>query len=132
MEFDEALCADFVLVYGLMYHLENPIHALRLASQLARKHILIETQVFPFDISGRLEDGYYTVQRAVRGVFSLSVDASHIPTGGSTDLALVPSLNALLFLMKTFGFREVEVLESDAGDYEQFQRASRVVVYGSK
>jgi len=132
MDLDKALCADFVLVYGLMYHLEDPIHALRLASELCRKHILIETQVFPYDISGRIEDGYYQEQRAVHGVFSLSVDSSSNPVGGSTDLALVPSLNALLFLLKTFGFREVTVLEFDPTEYEQFRRGARVVVYGRK
>src|SRR5258708_19354853 len=95
MDLDKALCSDFVLVYGLMYHLEDPIHALRLASELCRKHILIETQVFPYDISGRIEDGYYQVQRPVQGLFSLSVTYSAHPIGGSTDLALVPSLNAL-------------------------------------
>src|SRR6185312_4144863 len=59
MQFDRSLSADFVLVFGLMYHLENPIHVLRLASQLCRQHILVETQVFPYDVTGRLEDGSY-------------------------------------------------------------------------
>jgi tRNA (mo5U34)-methyltransferase len=92
MEFDQSLVADFVLVYGLIYHLENPIHAIRLASQLCRKHILVETQVFPYNISGMLEDGNYTNLRRVEGVFSLSPDYSHGREGGSTDIALVPSL----------------------------------------
>lgn len=124
--------ADFVLVYGLLYHLEDPIHTLRLAAALARKHILIETQVFPYDITGPLEDGHYTRQRPVQGVFSLSADYAAHREGGSTDLALVPSLNALLFLMKTFGFTEIEVLKPDPDDYEQFTRGARVVVYGAK
>jgi ubiquinone/menaquinone biosynthesis C-methylase UbiE len=132
MRYDQGLCADFVLVYGLMYHLENPIHALRLAAELSRKHLLIETQVFPYDVSGRIEDGHYQWQRAVEGVFSLSTDYSKHREGGSTDLALVPSLNALLFLLRTFGFEKVRVLEPDPDDYEQFRRGSRVVVYGSK
>ena len=132
MTHDDQLCADLVLVYGLIYHLENPIHTLRLAAGLSRKHILIETQVFPYDVSGRLEDGHYQWQRAVEGVFSLSSDYSQAREGGSTDLALVPSLNALLFLLRTFGFQDLHVLEPDPGDYEQFRRGSRVVVYGSK
>ena len=132
MPHDEALCADLVLVYGLIYHLENPIHALRLAAGLSRRHILIETQVFPYDVSGRIEDGHYLWQRAVHGVFSLSGDYSTTREGGSTDLALVPSLSALLFLLRSFGFQTLHVLEADANDYEQFRRGSRVVVYGSK
>ena len=132
MRYDPAMEADFVLLFGLLYHLENPIHALRLASQLARKHILIETQVFPFDIAGMVEDGYYLVQREVHGVFSLSLDYPQGREGGSTTIALVPSINALLFLLKEFGFRHVQVIDPDSADYEQFRRRSRVVVYGRK
>jgi tRNA (mo5U34)-methyltransferase len=132
MRASECELADFVLVYGLLYHVENPIHTLRLASQLSRKHILIETQVFPYDISGPIEDGNFLAQRPVCGVFSLSADYSHHREGGSTDIALVPSLNALVFLLKTFGFSTVEVLKFDRHNYEQFYRGSRVIVYGTK
>lgn len=132
MEFDQSLVADFVLVYGLIYHLENPIYTIRLASQLSRKHILVETQVFPYDISGMLEDGHYINLRRVEGVFSLSPDYSHGREGGSTDIALVPSLNSLLYLLKNFGFSEVSVLPSSPTDYEQFRRRNRAIVYGKK
>jgi hypothetical protein len=132
IEIDDRWKSDFVLVYGLLYHLENPVQVIRLASQLARKHILIETQIFPYDISGRLEDGNYRWQREVQGVFSLSVDYAARREGGSTDIALVPSLNALVFLLKNFGFNRIEVLPSADDDYEQFRRGARVVVYGQK
>jgi tRNA (mo5U34)-methyltransferase len=132
LSFSEDLRAEFVLVYGLLYHLENPIQTLRLASRLSRKHILIETQVFPFDVTGKIEDGHYLWQRDLCGVFGLAPDYSHNREGGSTDLALVPSLNALLFLLRTFGFDETCVIAPDQDDYEQYRRGSRVVVYGSK
>jgi hypothetical protein len=132
MTYDPSMQADFVLLFGLLYHLENPIHALRLASDLASKHILIESQIFPYDIAGRVEDGCYLWQRAVHGIFSLSLDYPKGREGGSTTIALVPSLNALLFLLNEFGFRSLQVIDPDADDYEQFSRRSRVVVYGSK
>lgn len=130
--FDAGLSADFVVCYGLLYHLENPIHTIRLASQLARKHILIETQVYPHEVSGLLEDGHYLWQRPIEGVFALTADYSQAREGGSTDIALVPSLNALVSLLRTFGFKEIHVLPRQQGDYEQFARGSRVIVYGSK
>jgi tRNA (mo5U34)-methyltransferase len=132
LPFDAKLCADFVLVYGLIYHMEDPIHVLRLASQLCRKHILVETQVFPYEISGRIEDGHYQWQRAVNGVFALVPDYPDGAEGGSTELALVPSLNALIFLLKTFGFERTEVIAPFPDDYEQFRRGARVIVYGRK
>lgn len=132
MEFDERLCADFVLVYGLLYHMESPIRVLRLASQLSRRHILVETQLFPYDVGGRIEDGSYFNQRAVEGVFALTPDYPLGREGGSTDVALVPSLNALLYLLRTFGFHNLQVIGPDPDDYEQYRRGSRAVVYGSK
>jgi ubiquinone/menaquinone biosynthesis C-methylase UbiE len=124
--------ADLVLVYGLLYHVENPIHVLRLASRLCREHILIESQVSTFDLSGRIEDGHYRWQRSIEGLFTLAADYSYHREGGSTDLALIPSLTALQFLLRQFGFDAIEVLPSDPSDYEQFRRGSRVVVYGRK
>lgn len=132
MPYDPAQTADFVLLYGLIYHLENPVHTLRLASQMTRRHILIETQVFPYDISGLIEDGFFTNQRRLEGVFGVAPDYSWGREGGSTDIALIPSLNALLFLMRGFGFTKIEVLPRDPADYEQFARGTRVVVYGQK
>ena len=132
LSFDPALRADFVLVYGLIYHLEDPIGLLRLASRLCRTHILVETQVFPYDISGMVENGAYDSQRPVAGVFALTADNPASPEGGTTELALVPSLNALLSLLRGFGFAEIEVLPPAPGDYEQFRRGSRVIVYGRK
>jgi tRNA (mo5U34)-methyltransferase len=131
-EFDEKWCSDFVLVYGLIYHMENPVHVLRLASQFCRRHILVETQLFPFDISGRVEDGSYQNQRAVNGVFALTPDYPARREGGSTGFALIPSLNAVISLLKAFGFEEVRALPPEEGDYEQFRRSSRVIVYGRK
>jgi hypothetical protein len=124
--------ADLVLVYGLLYHLENPIHALRLASNLCREHILIETQVSTFDLSGKIEDGHYRWQRDIQGLFTLAADYAQGREGGSTDIALIPSLNAVVFLLRQFGFETIEVLPADPNDYEQFKRRSRVVVYGRK
>jgi tRNA (mo5U34)-methyltransferase len=132
MEFDPRSAADFVLVYGLIYHLENPIQVIRLASQLCRKHLLLETQVFPYQLSGTIEDGYYTNERAVEGVFALTRDYSARREGGSTDIALVPSLNSVVWLLQVFGFTETFVVPSGPDDYEQFRRGRRVVIYAAK
>src|SRR4051812_3884803 len=87
---------------------------------------------FPMPISGNIEDGSYDNLRPVNGVFALCPDYPAGREGGSTELALVPSLNALLFLLGTFGFSEVEVLAPEPDDYEQFRRGSRVMIYGRK
>jgi tRNA (mo5U34)-methyltransferase len=109
-----------------------PIHTLRLAACLCRKHLLIETQVFPHDLAGLVEDGSYRNQRPVHGVFALAPDNPGLSVGGSTDLALMPSLNALIFLLQALGFSNTQVPPPLPDDYEQYQRGSRIVVYAGK
>jgi tRNA (mo5U34)-methyltransferase len=128
----EAMGADFVLAYGVAYHFEDPIGFLRLASQLARKHILVETQVFPYRLGGQIEGGHYNNMRPVHGMFALVGDEPHSVMGGASDLRLIPSLDALLFLLEKFGFTTLRPLTFAADDYEQYVRGSRVIVYGGK
>jgi tRNA (mo5U34)-methyltransferase len=124
--------ADFVLCFGLLYHVENPIEILRKMALLAKKAVCIETQVLPYDLSGTIEDGSYLWQRELNGLFGLCLDYSHRPEGGLTDLALVPSRQALEFLLKQFGFKRVNFYSPEPTDYEQFVRGQRVVVFAEK
>lgn len=51
---------------------------------------------------------------------------------GVTDLALVPSPNALDFLLRQFGFRVVHFYTPKPDDYEQFVRKQRVIILAEK
>lgn len=124
--------ADFVLCFGLLYHVENPIQILRKLALLANKAVCIETQVMPFNLSGAIEDGSYLWQRELNGLFGLCVDYSYRAEGGLTDLALVPSRQALEFLLKQFGFKTVNFYNPEPSDYEQFVRGHRVIVFAEK
>lgn len=131
-QWNEKQSADFVLCFGLLYHVENPIQIMRKLAVLTRKSLCIETQVLPYDQTGPIEDGSYLWQRDINGLFGLCVDYSHRPEGGITDLALVPSRHALEFLLKQFGFKTVEFYKPSADDYEQFSRHHRVIVFAEK
>ncbi|SDW09996.1 Ubiquinone/menaquinone biosynthesis C-methylase UbiE [Nitrosomonas eutropha] len=124
--------ADFVLCYGLLYHVENPIEVLRKISALARRAVCIETQVLPFSLSCPIEDGSYQWQRDIHGLFGLCVDYSQSPEGGITDLALIPSKNGLEFLLRQFGFNSVSYYDPELVDYEQFVRGHRIIVFAEK
>ena len=65
-------------------------------------------------------------------ISSLSTTFRTIVRAGSAEFALIPSTNAIMFLLRRFGFEHVEVLPPDDGDYEQFARFSRVLIYGCK
>ena len=124
--------ADFVLLYGLLYHAENPIEMLRKVAKLARKTLCIETQVLPFDISGFVEDGNYSWQREIKGLFGLCIDYSERAEGGMTDLALIPSKNGLEFLLGQLDFKSVFFYVPEHSDYEQFVRGHRVIIFAEK
>ncbi len=129
---DESQNADLVLCLGLLYHVENPIPVLRKLASLAKMEMCIETQVLPFQIQGHVEDGSYLSRRDLNGVFGLCADYSDKPEGGLTDLALVPSRDALEYLLRVFGFETIEFYKPDLDDYEQFVRNHRVIIFAKK
>ena len=123
---------DFVLCFGLLYHAENPIQIIRKLAALAGRALCIETQVLPYDISGRIEDGSYQWQRDLNGLFGVCADYPDRSEGGMTGIALVPSRAAVEFLLRHFGFAKIEVYAPSPGDYEQFVRGSRIIVIAER
>jgi ubiquinone/menaquinone biosynthesis C-methylase UbiE len=123
---------DFVLCFGLLYHIENPVEVIRKLADLTKKAICIESQVLPIDSTMQIEDGYYTNQRETKGMFGLCMDYPDSKEGGLTELALVPSRDALVSLLGVFGFTRIRFYEPVEGDYEQFVRGHRVILYAEK
>ncbi len=114
---------------GLLYHLENPVGALRLARVLCRDLFVIETQVVP-GMSGMVDFGSYRFVRPLKGSFGLidELDETHGPEAGATGICLVPSVEALTWLLEKVGFRDVTVLRPPADAYEQLLYGKRVMV----
>jgi SAM-dependent methyltransferase len=124
--------ADFVLCFGLLYHVENPVTVFRDLARLARSAICIETQVLPVDMETSIEDGNYTSQRSVQGLFGVCEDYSASKEGGLTDIALVPSRKAVEYCLRTIGFPRVQYFRPSPDDYEQFVRGHRVVLIAER
>jgi hypothetical protein len=124
---------DIVLMFGLIYHLENPIAAIRVARALTRRICLIETQIAP-NLTGNVEWGCNRYIKPLVGVLAVVdewEDLHHATAqAGLADIALVPSLEGLLWIMKRAGFSRVEVVPPHAGAYEQLARGHRVIVAG--
>jgi tRNA (mo5U34)-methyltransferase len=120
---------DVVLMMGLLYHLENPIGALRACRALCRNLCLIETQVVP-GMSGWVDYGGYQYVRPLKGSFGIidEMDDTHGPEASITGICLVPSLEALLWILDKVGFSRVTVLEPPADAYEQLLHHKRVMV----
>jgi ubiquinone/menaquinone biosynthesis C-methylase UbiE len=120
---------DVVLMMGLLYHLENPVGALRTCRALCRKLCLIETQIVP-GMSGWVDYGGYQYVRPLKGSFGIIDETAdtHGPEASITGICLVPSLEALLWILEKVGFSRVSVLEPPANAYEQLLHHKRVMV----
>ena len=120
---------DVVLMMGLLYHLENPVGALRTCRALCRSICLIETQVVP-GMSGWVDYGGYQYVRPLKGSFGIidETGETHGPEASITGICLVPSLEALLWILEKVGFSQVTVLEPPADAYEQLLHHKRVMV----
>ncbi len=120
---------DLVLCLGLIYHLENPVGALRVARSLTRGLCLIETQVAP-GLSGWIDYGHHSFVKPIIGSFAIvdETEETHGPETSTTGICLVPSLDALLWILRKVGFARAEVLPVPVGGYEQLQHHKRVMV----
>ena len=120
---------DVVLMLGLLYHLENPIGALRTCRELCSNLCIIETQIVP-GMSGYVDYGSYQYVRPLKGSFGIidETDDTHGPEASITGICLVPSLEALLWTLKKVGFSDVSVLEPPEDAYEQLRYHKRVMV----
>lgn len=120
---------DLVLMFGLLYHLENPVGALRVARSLTRRACLIETQVVPH-LSGMVDWGSCEYVRPLKGCFGIidEVDETHAPEASVTGVCLAPSTQGLLWLLRAVGFRAAHVLPVPADGYEQLRHGKRVMV----
>ena len=123
--------ADIVLMLGLLYHLENPVAAIRTAYKYCRKVCLIETQVGPH-LSGMLDWGSYHFVRPIRGAFTVidETDDTHGNEASTDGICLAPSAETLLWIMRKVGFKDVSLITPAEDAYEQHLHQKRVVAVG--
>lgn len=122
---------DVVLMFGLIYHLENPIGALRIAQALTAKGgvCLVETQIVP-GLSGWVDYGSYRFVRPLKGSFGIidETEETHGPEASTTGICLVPSLEALFWILRKIGFDRVEQVPVPENGYEQLRYHKRSMV----
>lgn len=123
--------AELVLCFGVLYHVENPISFLRKISSLSQKYCIIETQIIAPSCP-HIEDGTYKSTRQSVGTFALTTDYPEEDLGGQTDLAMVPDINSVLYMLDYLGFKNIELYKPSDTDYEQFKRNQRVIIYAER
>lgn len=122
---------DVTLLFGILYHLENPIGVLRLCHALTKRVCLIETQIAPH-LAGPTDWGSHLFTQQILGCFAIVDETDNLARDDKeaniTPISLFPSLPALLWLLTKVGFKRAQVIEPPPDAYEQFRSGKRVIV----
>ena len=122
---------DVVLMFGILYHVPDLIGALRNARAVTGGVCLIETQIAP-ELPGYTEWGSSEWTRKIHGCLALVDEADDIAAGnleaGVSSMSMVPSLNALLYLLGRVGFEKFTMLDPGPDAHEQHRRGQRVML----
>ena len=139
LELDPAQLGQFdvVLVLGLIYHLENPVGALRTARALTRGTGVVESQLTAHHEPIRLGWGETDVFREARGHWAAVVEPAEEQVDEGNPLAsfggvvsLVPNRAALVEGMEVAGFRDVRMLDAPTGSSAQYVEGHRGIAAG--
>ncbi len=126
---------DLCLFLGVLYHLENPILALRQVSRATREVCIVETQVVE-EVEGTTEWGAQAWTRPYQGILALIDESGEFynqnAETGASPIATCPSRKALNFMLRQAGFRRTEILDPPADAFEQHRRGKRVVCVAYK
>jgi tRNA (mo5U34)-methyltransferase len=119
------------LCLGLLYHLENPMDALRRLRAVTRELCVIDTQVLrkssPVTTAWIAEDNLIETEDVV-GIIE-EKDAIWNPVASVTGMSLVVNRSALLTMLRHAGFREVEQVAPYPGCFQPYATHDRVVLF---
>jgi tRNA (mo5U34)-methyltransferase len=128
---------DVVLVLGLIYHLENPVGALRVARALTRGTAVVESQLTAHDDPIRLGWGATGVFRSAPGHWAAVLEPADEQQDDGNPLAsfggvvsLVPNRTALVEALDVAGFRDVRMLDAPAHLNPQYVEGHRGIAVG--
>ena len=121
---------DLTLLFGVLYHVEDPMLCLRQMAAVTGDLCLIETQVVD-EVEGYAEWGSRDWKHPFHGILALIDDSRDVVRDarqtGLTSLSACPSVKALLYMLEVAGFARAKILKPPPGAYEQHARGQRVV-----
>lgn len=122
---------DVVLLLGLVYHLENPVGAVRVAKSLTRGTCVVESQLTRQNEPIEHGWGVTDVMVSEEGSFAVfpETDSEVNPLSSTPGiLSLVPNRVALRQMCEASGFAEVEFLTAAEGLNPQYVGGDRGIV----
>lgn len=128
---------DVVLVLGLIYHLEDPIGALRISHALTRRLTVVESQLTASDEPIRVGCGQTDVfletlahWAAIFEPAPEQADDGNPRSSFGGVLSLVPNRTALLQAMEVIGYRKVRTLAVPSHLNRQYVEGNRAIAVG--
>jgi len=119
--------ADLVLFLGILYHLDNPLQAIRKIRSLTKNLCILETQVAKLNPELECCWGSDPQNRKGPALALIESDKGHV--GSNKPLVLVPTLNALYRMLYASGFERLFLGIPTETMEEQFQNFDRVVIF---
>ncbi|HVN78456.1 MAG TPA: class I SAM-dependent methyltransferase [Terriglobia bacterium] len=125
---------DLTLFLGILYHIENPMGALRLLSKITRRLSVIETQLTRQNTPVSSGWGQTSVTLELDGVLALNqetdMDQNNLAALGS--LSLIPNASAVRQMLFAAGFSHVLQAAAKPGLNPQYVRNDRAVFFAMK
>jgi tRNA (mo5U34)-methyltransferase len=122
---------DVVLMLGLVYHLEDPVGAVRRAHALTRSLCVLESQLTRQDrpiIHGNgLPEALFTADASFAAVVETDAEQNQLASAPGI-LSLIPNRAALEQMARVAGFEHVELAPPRADHDRQYGRGDRAVL----
>jgi tRNA (mo5U34)-methyltransferase len=127
---------DVVLMLGLIYHLENPVGAVRVAHSLTRSLCVIESQLTrqtkPIEHGWGVTDAIVAAEPSFAGFVEPDADINPIASVAETPImSLIPNRAAFEQMAEVAGFERVEVLSAEPGMNPQYVGGDRAILLAS-
>jgi hypothetical protein len=124
---------DVVLMLGLIYHVENPVGAFRIARALTGSLLVVETQLTQQREPILAANGGAGMYQPRPGSFAVwheeDQETNPVASYGSV-LSLIPNEAALLEMARVAGFRDCTIPEASPHHEQQYRDRERVVMIG--
>jgi hypothetical protein len=122
---------DVVLCLGLVYHLENPVGAIRIARAVTRGMCVIESQLTrQTDVivhgNGR-SNQYEETSASFAAVVETDHETNLLASAGGV-VSLIPNRSALIQAVEVAGFQKLEVAAPAPGHNRQYVLGDRAVL----
>lgn len=131
---DPPNCYDLTLFLGLLYHLENPMGALRILHRITRRMCVVETQLTRQQapvVSGWGQAGKFLELPAALAIYR-EPDVEENRLAAHRGLSFIPNAAAVREMLGAAGFSRVEAVAPPADANPQFLRQDRAVFLAFK